>query len=313
MTDEVRIPKEKKLSVIADRVSGLSYDALALALQAEIERLQRELKASAAQYQDACEDAHRFATRVDELERAQSEPRCRPLTPDEAKDLQAAYWPGECTDEVFRKLLVAVMQADRKFEAAKAGGSKTWIEGFLLPELNAQGLEVALKASHEPLYGQWRPIDTAPVTSKLLLYWDVPSFDGRGRVMTGRYEIDEDGDGWVGDGDQCIPRQQPTHWMPLPGAPSTQSVQQNYQSAPERGDLDVTGGSPSLVTTPESFGAEVGAVSPSDLVERHNVRSGEIAELPPERGAGEKSPEVFGAALGKAAAEHSQLETGEGQ
>jgi hypothetical protein len=40
----------------------------------EIERLQRELAASAAQYQEACDDANRFARERDEA-RASSEPR----------------------------------------------------------------------------------------------------------------------------------------------------------------------------------------------------------------------------------------------
>jgi hypothetical protein len=67
---------------------------------------------------------------------------CKPLSSDELEDLQAAYWPGAEPNELRRKLIVAIMHADAKFEAAKVGGTKRWIEGFFLPALKEQGLAI---------------------------------------------------------------------------------------------------------------------------------------------------------------------------
>ena len=78
---------------------------------------------------------------------------------------------------------------------------------------------------------EWRPIETAPTTGRRVLLWC--SFDYcDGHAVSGYYDFDEaparllDGtlspsEGWRGDGDMCIPRNQEvfTHWMPLPEPP----------------------------------------------------------------------------------------------
>lgn len=61
---------------------------------------------------------------------ASNEQSCKPLSSDELADLQAAFWPGADPNELRRKLIVAIMQADAKYDMAKVGGTKRWIEGF---------------------------------------------------------------------------------------------------------------------------------------------------------------------------------------
>lgn len=65
----------------------------------------------------------------------------------------------------------------------------------------------------------WRPIATAPTTGTILLWWKNAG------AVTGSFAIDEDWnrgsstprEGWKGDGDECIPRNQEdcTHWQLL--------------------------------------------------------------------------------------------------
>lgn len=69
---------------------------------------------------------------------------CKSFSRDELEDLQAALWPGAEPNELKRKLIVAIMQADAKYAAAKVGGTKQWIENFFLPALRAQGLAICL-------------------------------------------------------------------------------------------------------------------------------------------------------------------------
>lgn len=80
---------------------------------------------------------------------------CKPLSSDELADLQAAFWPGAEPNELRRKLIVAIMQADAKYEAAKVGGTKRWIESFFLPELKAQGLAIGFKKHLHEAENSW--------------------------------------------------------------------------------------------------------------------------------------------------------------
>jgi len=94
------------------------------------------------------------------------------------------------------------------------------IDGAYVLHSDALALEQrAIKA--EALAIKWRPINTCNVSGKVLLYWDVPTFNGRGLVVKGYWQCDEEGEGWRGDGDQCIPVNQSdcTHWAPVPCGP----------------------------------------------------------------------------------------------
>lgn len=103
----------------------------------------------------------------------------------------------------------------------------------------------ALPAS--PSGGQWQPIETAPHTDhmrQVLLFW--PERD----VCCGWFDTDEGyvgrprwwkspQCGWRSDGDQCIPINQPTHWMPLPDVPSMgmKARQSRNETQPSRSDI----------------------------------------------------------------------------
>lgn len=85
----------------------------------------------------------------------------------------------------------------------------------------------------------WRPIETAPVNVSVLAF--IPSAKHYGPGIYRALLVDMGtGKRWMVSelhmGRDCGPHQQPTHWMPLPPAPSVSSgVGSN--SIPEPGDV----------------------------------------------------------------------------
>lgn len=56
----------------------------------------------------------------------------------------------ETADERISRLLIAsIMQADRAYEAAGAASTKTYVNGFLLPVLELNGLQITELTSGE--------------------------------------------------------------------------------------------------------------------------------------------------------------------
>ena len=66
---------------------------------------------------------------------------------------------------------------------------------------------------------QWKPIATAPVTEKILLWWKGCKTPSKGQWCCG-----PEGEGWKCEGDRVIPVNQTdcTHWMRLPDGPFEQ-------------------------------------------------------------------------------------------
>lgn len=55
----------------------------------------------------------------------------------------------EHSDPRYRPLMLAVREADEKFEAAGEAGTKTWLDDYFLPSLSAQGLAIVTQADAE--------------------------------------------------------------------------------------------------------------------------------------------------------------------
>jgi len=73
--------------------------------------------------------------------------------------------------------------------------------------------QVEAEPRHQIAVGEWRPINTAPTDgSRVLLYGQ------NGKIADGHYGV---GDGWANPQRFVWPyiHANPTHWMPLPGAP----------------------------------------------------------------------------------------------
>jgi hypothetical protein len=93
--------------------------------------------------------------------------------------------------------------------------SRKAVERIVLAAVIAD--RAAGRASAEP--EGWRPIDTAPTQGKILLWWKNAG------AVTGGFAVDDDWtqksktprEGWKGDGDEAIPRNQEdcTHWQLL--------------------------------------------------------------------------------------------------
>lgn len=85
-----------------------------------------------------------------------------------------------------------------------------------LPEENQatmlEAVDAALDAADK---AAWRPIETAPQDTAILVY--RPRL--RGRYFTERMEVDAYVDGRWARGERGL--QPPTHWMPLPTPPSS--------------------------------------------------------------------------------------------
>lgn len=64
--------------------------------------------------------------------------------PESLRDPIAVLKRGQDLHEgiIERRLIVAIQEADRKFEAAGVGGTKTYVRGFLMPALEKQGIKL---------------------------------------------------------------------------------------------------------------------------------------------------------------------------
>lgn len=62
---------------------------------------------------------------------------------------------------------------------------------------------------------KWQPIETAPWEVRVLFYEDMKGICIGERDPLCGFQLD----GWL-DSD-CLPSIHPTHWMPLPAAPTT--------------------------------------------------------------------------------------------
>lgn len=75
--------------------------------------------------------------------------------PDGSRALVAALGGGldgpldDHADPRYRPLMLAVWAADEAFQKAGDAGTKTWLDGYFLPELQAHGLTVARLAGEE--------------------------------------------------------------------------------------------------------------------------------------------------------------------
>lgn len=86
----------------------------------------------------------------------------------------------------------------------------------------ADGSRAALSAPQQPSIGGWQPIETAPKDgSRVLLYHSGFKHPFYKRDLKARWWVDWwDERAWY----QTAPDAQPTHWMPLPAAPNSESV-----------------------------------------------------------------------------------------
>lgn len=68
---------------------------------------------------------------------------CEPLTPKQSDELSRAVWPNAVMSAAAERLLIVAMHdADAKFQAAGAAGTKYYIRDFLVPEMEKHGLKV---------------------------------------------------------------------------------------------------------------------------------------------------------------------------
>lgn len=75
-----------------------------------------------------------------------------------------------------------------------------------------RAISTALRSAQVP---EWRPIETAPRTGIAVLLWQ-PWKSGRDCTTIGHYA-----NGWVDRQNEDM-QPEPTHWMPLPAAPSAE-------------------------------------------------------------------------------------------
>jgi hypothetical protein len=89
---------------------------------------------------------------------------------------------------------------------------KRWRTIVPLPAKYADEIVEALRI--DPAATSWKPIETAPQSGEVLLWWN----NGAG-VSVGWW--DDENEGWRNEGDDCVPKNQSncTHWMPKPAGP----------------------------------------------------------------------------------------------
>lgn len=66
------------------------------------------------------------------------------MLPESLRDPMAVLKRGQEIHEdiIERRLVLAIRDADKKFEAAGVGGTKAYVRGFLMPELERQGIKL---------------------------------------------------------------------------------------------------------------------------------------------------------------------------
>jgi hypothetical protein len=127
-----------------------------------------------------------------------TDPRFRVVLP----ELPTPQIESRQTDSTMRTIAVYSYSADQMYAYALPLAAE-------IARLTAE-LEEARKDA-------WQPIETAPQSRPILLWWRTAR-----TPMTGRFVSDERGEGWMCDGDRVLPRNQNycTHWMPLPKSPA---------------------------------------------------------------------------------------------
>lgn len=137
----------------------------------------------------------------------------------------AAVTQGAGTEEVERALSVGALMANVMFNL-KQGQSSGERERAIYADLQRQWdaavgparAALAARAAPASTPAGWRPIETAPKDTLILFY-------GAKRLeMT--VGMNHSRDGWVSDStSEFLSMYPPTHWMPLPAAPSSPSAE----------------------------------------------------------------------------------------
>lgn len=109
----------------------------------ELEQIARAAQAVCAY--DWSDNDDEAVAAMDRLNDAVGSWLARKLVPTMQESQLCTTLPGELAEDIERKLMIAVREADDAFEKAGATGTKNWVREFLLTRLEAHGLGIGLK------------------------------------------------------------------------------------------------------------------------------------------------------------------------